>query len=107
MVIGYTKIKAIQIGFKKIYVEGCKVLNKQLQEIDIKGEKVKVCNAIIEDDTGAIRLSAWNTAADWLNQSEIIDVANCYCKEYKGDEKDIVDKRELTTGKFGKIIKIK
>lgn len=100
---GFLKIKDVRIGMKKIFLKDCKVIEAKNSEIQKEGKPIPVCNAVIKDDTGIIKLCAWGFNAEGLAKSSSIIVANCYCKEYKGDE-NFIDKREITSGQFGRII---
>lgn len=82
----------------KVYV----VETSEIIEKDIKGEKVKICTGKIIDETISepIQITSWGHACQFLFGSKIINIENCYAKGYEG-------KIEISTGKFGRIIKIK
>ena len=100
------KIKDITIGLKGINILHCQVLNPEFKEVIRDGNKLKVCNAILKDETGEIKISAYDFAAEFLANSEIINVKNCMCKTYGGDDKQ-EDMRQISTGYFGKIEVVK
>ncbi|MBI2669344.1 DNA-binding protein [Candidatus Woesearchaeota archaeon] len=60
------------------------------------GKKGKVCNALLKDQTGQIKLTLWNDDGDLIKVGDTIRLQNGWCSEYKGE-------KQLSTGKFGKI----
>lgn len=97
----FTKIKNLVAGQKNVFIKDCGVLETGGIEIYERMEgQPKVCNGIIKDDTGQIKISAWGHLAPILNESKIVDVENCFCKEYNGE-------LNLSTGKFGRLKVIK
>jgi replication factor A1 len=63
------------------------------------GKELKVSDAILEDDSGAIKLTLWNDDISKFKQGDKVRVTNGYVNEYQGE-------KQLTSGKFGKIEKI-
>lgn len=60
-----------------------------------KFDKVgKVCNAMVKDDSGVIKLTLWNDDVDKLKQGMKVHIINGYVNEWQGE-------KQLTTGKFG------
>jgi len=60
------------------------------------GKSGSVCNAILKDDTGEVKLTLWNEDIDKVNQGDKIHLQNGWCSEFKGE-------KQLSAGKFGKI----
>ncbi len=81
----------------KIYV----VETSEVIEKDINGEKVKMCTGKIIDESikEPILITAWGHATQFLFGAKIINLENCFAKLYE-------NKITISTGKFGRIIKI-
>lgn len=60
------------------------------------GKDLTVCNAMVSDDSGEIKLTLWNDDVDKVNEGDRVKVSNGYVSEFNGE-------RQLTSGKFGKI----
>ncbi|PKP54469.1 MAG: DNA-binding protein [Candidatus Altiarchaeales archaeon HGW-Altiarchaeales-3] len=54
----------------------------------------RVCNIMVEDDTGKVKISLWNEQIDEINEGDTILLENGWAKEYKGE-------LQLSTGKAG------
>jgi len=63
------------------------------------GKELKVADAILEDDSGAVKLTLWNDDIDNFKQGDKIKITNGYVNEFQGE-------KQLTSGKFGKIEKV-
>ncbi len=64
------------------------------------GRDLRVTNAIIEDDSGSIKLSLWNDDIEKVHAGDTVRITNGFINEFKGEN-------QLTTGKFGKLEVIK
>ncbi len=64
------------------------------------GRDLRVTNAVIEDDSGSIKLTLWNADIDNVHVGDTVRVTNGFVNEFKGEN-------QLTTGKFGKLEVIK
>ena len=105
-----TKIKLLKEGEKNVFIDNCEVIEtKGIEEWTIRGEKINVCNATIKDNSGTIKITAWegnqkNNYAVFhklLAGAKRIDVENCFCKKigtgnFKGE-------LQITLGDFGRI----
>lgn len=60
------------------------------------GKKGKVCNCVVSDDSGRVKLTLWNDDCDTLNVGDKAKIENGYVGEWQGE-------LQLSTGKFGKI----
>jgi hypothetical protein len=103
----HIKLSELKPGMGNIFIKDLKVVKVgDINEYEIHGKKMKVCEVEIIDDsvTEPIRITAWDFACQFLRDSEgkeakIIELQKCFCKEYGG-------KIQLSTGKFGKIFRI-
>lgn len=67
-----------------------------IREFDKFGKKGRVCNAILEDESGSITLTLWNEEIDSLNAGDKIKLSNGWVSEFRGE-------KQISTGKFGQI----
>lgn len=63
------------------------------------GRQLIVSNAILEDESGSIKLTLWNDDAERFKEGDKIKIINGYINEFQGE-------KQLTSGKFGKIEKL-
>jgi replication factor A1 len=63
------------------------------------GRNLTVCHALLEDDSGNVKLTLWNDDADRFKEGDQIKLTNGYVKEFQGE-------KQLTSGKFGVIEKV-
>jgi replication factor A1 len=70
------------------------------REVKLKsGQTNMVANAIVKDDTGEIPMTLWGDDAMNIKEGMFIRVEN-------GLVGDWMDRKELTAGKFGKIVQL-
>lgn len=60
------------------------------------GKEGKVANAIVNDDSGEIKLTLWNEDVDKVKVGDKIKISNGYVNEFQGE-------MQLTAGRFGKL----
>lgn len=90
------KISELKAGQGKVDVQ-CKVKSKAEPRVMQKyGKDLKVANAIVQDDSGEIKLTLWNADVDAVNVGDTIKITNGYVSEFNGE-------KQLTSGKFGKL----
>lgn len=95
-----TLISEIQPRQGNIEIESAEITDKEEpREFEKFGNKGKVCNCTIKDDSGEIKLTLWNDDVEKYNVGDKIKITNGYCNEFQGE-------KQLTAGKFGKIEKI-
>ncbi len=59
-------------------------------------EMFNVADAIVQDDSGSIKLTLWNEQIDQVNIGDNIKIENGYVTSFKGEI-------QLNVGKFGKL----
>lgn len=94
-----TLISEIQARQGSIELEGKIIQKDKPREFEKFGNKGKVCNCTIENESGEIKLTLWNDDVDKFNVGDKIKITNGYCNEFQGE-------KQLTAGKFGKVEKI-
>lgn len=66
------------------------------REFEKFGKAGRVCNAIIKDSSGSVKLTLWNEQIDQVNTGDTIKITNGWVSEWQGE-------KQLSTGKFGKL----
>ena len=90
------ELKDIKPNSGKIDVVVHVVTKESPRTFDKFGKKGKVCNALVQDETGKVTLTLWNEDVDKVSVGDKVHVENGWCSEYKGE-------KQLSAGKFGKI----
>lgn len=90
------KIKEIQANQGNIEITAQVAQKEAPRSFEKFGKQGKVCNVMIKDESGTIKLTLWNDDIDKVNQGDTIKLTNGWCSEYKSE-------KQLSTGKFGKI----
>jgi len=94
-----TKISELTTRQGSVEVEGTIKEIEEPRTFNKYGRELRVANALIEDDSGSIKLTLWNDDVDKYKQGDKVKITNGYVNEFQGE-------KQLTSGKFGKIEKI-
>lgn len=94
------KIAELQPKQGNVEVEGKVAEKNGVRQFQKFGEPGRVCNAVLEDDTGKVTLTLWNDQVDEVNVGDTVRIENGYVSEWQGE-------KQLGTGKFGKLYVIK
>jgi replication factor A1 len=90
------KLSELKSGQGKVDVE-VKVKSKaDIRQFEKYGKPLRVCNAVVEDESGEIAMSLWNDDVDKVNVGDKLKITNGYVSEFNGI-------KQLTSGKFGKL----
>ena len=92
------KISELQNGMKRVEVEATVVekSNPRTVQSRFKDETYTVADAVVQDETGTIKLTLWNEQIDQVNVNDKIKIENGYVTSFKGEI-------QLNVGKFGKL----
>lgn len=90
------KISELKSGQGNVNVEAKVKSKSEPRVINKYGRELKVANAIVEDDSGEITLTLWNSDVDKVEVGKVIKITNGYVSEFNGV-------KQLTPGKFGKL----
>jgi replication factor A1 len=92
------KIKDLQTGMKRVEVEADVVEKGNPRQVQsrFKDETYNVADAVVQDETGTIKLTLWNEQIDQVNVGDKIKIENGYVTSFKGEI-------QLNVGKFGKL----
>ncbi|MFH1399175.1 MAG: OB-fold nucleic acid binding domain-containing protein [Candidatus Woesearchaeota archaeon] len=89
------KIKDLQPKQSGVTLE-CEITEKgDIREFSKFGKAGRVCNAVVKDDSGKVKLTLWNEDIDKVKVGDKIKLENGYVNEYQGE-------MQLTTGRLGK-----
>jgi replication factor A1 len=93
------KISELQIRQGNVDVEGTIKEIGEPRSFDRFGKQIRVADAILEDDSGTIKLTLWNDDIDQFKVGDNVKIVNGYVNEFQGE-------KQLTSGKFGKLEKV-
>ncbi len=94
------KINELQIRQGRVELTATLIEKGNAREFDKFGKKGKVCDGVLEDETGRVKFTLWNEQADEVNAGDVVKVSNGWVGEYQGE-------KQLSTGKFGKLEVVK
>ena len=91
----FTAVNALRAGMKRVNVKA-EVLEipKPVQVHTQFGNTVMVVNALVQDDTGKIKLCLWEAQINSINVGENIEIRNAHVCVFRGE-------RQLRLGKKG------
>lgn len=92
------KISELFVRQGSVEVEGTIKEIGEVRSFDKFGRQLKVADAILEDDSGSIKLTLWNDDISRFKQGDNVKVVNGFVNEFQGEP-------QLTSGKFGRIEK--
>jgi len=96
--IVFIKISELRSGQGNANVKGVVKELGETKTFNKFGKELRLCNAILEDESGSIKLSLWNDDIQKVSEGDNISIINGYVTEYQGE-------KQLTSGKFGQIKK--
>ncbi len=93
------KINELTTGQGNVDVEGTIKEVGEPRSFNRFGKELTVVNAVLEDDSGSIKLTLWNDDANRFKEGDVVKITNGYVNEFQGEA-------QLTSGKFGKMEKV-
>jgi replication factor A1 len=92
------KIRDLRDEMRRVDVEAKVIQKSETREVSsrYKDETYKVADAMIRDDTGAIKLTLWNEQIDQVNLDDTVRIENGYITSFRGQI-------QLNVGKYGKL----
>ncbi len=90
------KISELTVRQGNVDVEGTIKEVGEIKTFNKFGRELRVADAILEDDSGTIKLSLWNDDAEKFKVGDKVKITNGYVNEFQGE-------KQLTAGKFGKM----
>lgn len=92
------KIGELQTGMKRVEVEAEVVDKGTPRQVHSRfgEETLTVADAMVQDETGTIKLTLWNEQIEQVKVGDKIKVENGYITSFKGEV-------QLNVGKYGKL----
>ncbi len=94
--VKYMQIKDLQPRQGKVELVAKVIEKGESRDIATANFSGKVCDAKLQDDSGAIKFTLWNDQVEQVGVGDTVKVTNGYVSEYRGE-------MQLSTGKFGKL----
>jgi len=94
-----TKISELTARQGSVEIEGTIKEIEEPRTFNKFGRDLRVANAVLEDDSGTVKLTLWNDEIDKFKSGDRVKITNGYVNEFQGE-------KQLTAGKFGKIEKV-
>jgi len=90
-------ISQVQNQRNKINTRGTLKSKGEVRNVNMRaGGTIDVCDAILSDDSGEIKLTLWGEDIAKVKEGDTIVIKNGYTNSFKGDV-------SLTKGKFGEM----
>jgi len=90
-------ISQVQNQRNKINTRGTLKSKGEVRNVNMRaGGTIDVCDAILSDDSGEIKLTLWGEDISKVKEGDTIVIKNGYTNSFKGDV-------SLTKGKFGEM----
>ena len=92
------EIKDLKNGMKRVEVEAVVMEKGNPRQVQsrFKDETYTVADAIVQDETGTIKLTLWNEQIDQVQVGNRIKIENGYVTSFKAEI-------QLNVGKYGKL----
>ena len=90
------KIKDLRDGLRQVDVVAKVIEKSDTREVRsrYRDETYKVADAVINDETGSIKLVLWNKQIDQVNVDDTVKIENGYIKSFRGE-------MQLNVGRYG------
>ncbi len=79
------KISDIRYGTRDIAITAKVVEMGDIREVKTKFGPTTVLNAVIEDETGQIKMTLWGDQIDKVRKGDVISVEGGYVREFNGE----------------------
>ena len=91
------KIADLKDGTGKVNITAKVIEKGPVREVNTKNGRLKVSDAVIEDDSGTITLTLWGDEGDKIKQGDEVKIENGFVKEWNNS-------LQLSAGKYGKLV---
>lgn len=89
-------ISELKVGQGNVNVQGTVRDISDTRAFNKYGRDLKVANAILEDESGSIKLTLWNDDIMRIKNGAIVKITNGFVSEFNSE-------KQLSAGKMGKI----
>ena len=79
------KIKELTVGMSKVDVKGKIVETGDERQVMTKYGRKRVSDAILEDETGKIKISLWEEQIDTVKKGDTIEISGAYVSEFRDE----------------------
>lgn len=79
------KIGEIKIGMSNIILEAKVIDISEIREVMTRFGRRNVADALLEDDTGQIKMSLWQDQIDRVKVGDKVSVAGAFVTEFRGN----------------------
>ena len=90
------KIAELTVASRNVNITAIVTQKEEPREVNTRNGAMKVANAVIEDDSGSMKLTLWGDETEKVSQGAKIKIENGFVKEWNGEI-------QLSVGKFGKL----
>ena len=91
------KIIELKPGMKRVELTAKVIEKSDPREVTTRfGDTSRVATAVVQDDSGTIKLSLWNETIDQVNVNDTVKIENGYVTTFKGET-------QLNVGRYGKL----
>jgi len=91
------KIIELKPGMKRVEITAKVIEKSDPREVTTRfGDTSRVATAVVQDDSGTIKLSLWNETIDQVNVNDTVKIENGYVTTFKGET-------QLNVGRYGKL----
>ena len=90
------KISETQVNSNADIMGTIKTIEDVKQVTTKFGTQVSLTVAILEDDTGSIKLNLWGSQSEGIEEGKTVEVKNGFVKEFKGE-------KQISVGKMGSV----
>ncbi len=88
------KISELQAKQGNVDIEAEVIEKTPAREFSKFGKAGRVANAVVQDESGKVKLSLWNEQVDQVDVGDKINIKNGYVSEWQGE-------LQLSTGRMG------
>lgn len=91
------KIIELKPGIKRVEITAKVIEKSDPREVTTRfGDTSRVATAVVQDDSGTIKLSLWNETIDQVNVNDTVKIENGYVTTFKGET-------QLNVGRYGRL----
>lgn len=89
------KIKDLQTGSTVSFTAKVKAI-EDVRQLKTKFGMTSLTVAVLEDDTGTVKLNLWGSQSEGINEEAVLEINNGFVKEFQGE-------KQISVGKTGSI----